>query len=209
MDKNIQELLAEQLAAKNISIQRLQHLTGIPERYLLGIIEGDSRNVPPLPYVRGYLLKIGEVIGLNNEELWKKYKAESEIQSSGLKDRLPENRYAIRTIEKRWFVLVLGLIAIIVYAGFNLNHILGRPTLSIYSPAEKTILTAATIYNFSGKINPRDTLKINNEEVIVSPDGEFNQFYNLQFGLNTFEISVKRLLGKETKVVRQIIYENK
>ncbi len=207
MEKSLKELLKEQLELKGISMQRLHQLTSVPERYLAGILEIDPRNIPALPYVRGYLIKIGEILGLDGEELWKKYKKETEIKSSGEKDCLPENRYAIKTINRRWTILVVIVVLAIGYATLNAGRILGRPELTIHSPIQDQTITANTIYNLSGKINPRDTLKINGEEVVVETDGQFDKFYSLQPGLNTFVFSVKRLLGKEARVVKQLIYQ--
>ena len=207
MEKTLKELLHEQLEIKGVSLQRLHQLTNIPERYITGIFEMDPRNIPAFPYIRGYLLKIGDVLNLNGEELWQKYKKEVEVKSSGSEDRLPENRYTIKKINKRWLTLVLLGVAIISYTVFNASRIIGQPLLTINSPTADTDLTASAIYNFSGKIDPNDTLKINNEQIVVGEKGEFTKFYNLQSGLNTFEFSVKRFLGKEVKVVKQIIYQ--
>lgn len=207
MEKSVQEVIREQLEIKGISPAKLHQLTNIPERYLTGILEMDDRNVPALPYLRGYLLKIGGVLDLNGPELWKKYQREAEIQSSGLKDRLPENRYSLKAKKRKW--LIPTVLAVLLAGGYlvlNAGNIFGNPSLTVYSPAENILITASAIYNVAGKIDSRDILKINNEEIVANPDGEFNEFYNLQPGQNTFTITVKRLLGKETKVVKQIIY---
>lgn len=210
MGKSVKDIIKEQLGVKGFSLARLYQLTGIPERYLTGILEANTKNLPALPYVRGYLLKIAAALGLNGNDLWREYQREAEIQSSGLKDRLPENRYAIKTRKMRWPILMTAVIVLLGgYLALNAGNIFGHPSLTIYSPKESLTVTASAIQSLAGKINPKDILKINGEEIVVSLNGEFNEFYDLQAGLNTFEITVKRLLGKKTKVVKQVIYENK
>ena len=84
---------------------------------------------------------------------------------------------------------------------------MGRPVITIESPLSATLVTSFPSYDFIGKMDDRDKLFINGEEVYVDKNGQFQKNYNLQPGLNTFEITAKRFLGQETKVVKQIIYQ--
>ena len=70
MDKPLQELLKEQVAIKGYNVERLTRITGIPERYIEGLLSGDYDKLPPAPYVRGYLLTIAPLLDLNADELW-------------------------------------------------------------------------------------------------------------------------------------------
>ena len=205
--KPINETLKEAVEIKGLSIARLQQLTDIPERYLETIFKGELKKMPAAPYIRGYLYKLSEILGLNGEELWQRYKREAEIFSSGAQDRLPENRFAIKTISKKWIVGGIIGVIILIYLGINAGRLLGKPELTINLPISDTTLTNLPNATISGKINPNDILKINSQEIIANKEGEFEKKYNLQLGINNFEISVKKFLGRETKVVKQIIYQ--
>ena len=205
--KPINETLKEAMEIKGLSIARLQQLTDIPERYLETIFKGELKKMPAAPYIRGYLYKLSEILGLNGEELWQRYKREAEIFSSGAQDRLPENRFAIKTISKKWIVGGIIGVIILIYLGINAGRLLGKPELTINLPISDTTLTNLPNATISGKINPNDILKINSQEIIANKEGEFEKKYNLQLGINNFEISVKKFLGRETKVVKQIIYQ--
>ena len=80
MDKPLHELLKEQFAIKGYNIERLTRITGIPERYIEGLINGDYNKLPPAPYVRGYLLAIAPLLDLNAEGLWEEYKKRNKGQ---------------------------------------------------------------------------------------------------------------------------------
>jgi|SRR3989344_3553139 len=205
--KPISETIKEAMETKGLPMVRLQQLTDIPERYLETIFKGEFKKMPAAPYIRGYLYKISEILGLNGEELWQKYKKEAEIFSSGAQDRLPENRFAIKTISKKW--LVGGIIGavILTYLGINAGRLLGKPALTINLPIADTTLNDKPNTTISGTINPSDILKINGQEIIADKEGRFEKNYVLQPGINNFEISAKRFLGRETKVVKQIIYQ--
>lgn len=205
--KPINETIKEAMGIKGLSIARIQQLTDIPERYIETILKGELKKMPAAPYIRGYLYKLSEILGLNGEGLWQQYKKEVEIFSSGAKDRLPENRFAIKTISKKWIVGGIIGIIILIYLGVNASRLLGKPELTINLPISDTTLTNLSNATISGKINPNDILKINGQEIISNKEGEFEKKYNLQLGINNFEISVKKFLGRETKVVKQIIYQ--
>src|SRR3989344_1531730 len=107
--KNLKDILQEYLELKGYSLPRLQQATGIPERYLEAMIKGEFHKMPAAPYFRGYLLKIAEVLNMDGQELWRQYQKEMEIKSSGPSDRLPENRFAIKSIKKSWIIGIVIL----------------------------------------------------------------------------------------------------
>lgn len=207
--KSLKELIQEQVELKGLSAARLQQLTGIPERFLQALLQGEFNKMPAAPYVRGYLMKISEILNLNGEEIWRHYKKETEVKTSGAADRLPENRFAIKTVKNKKGVIIWTAIAIamIVYLVFNINRILGRPSITITIPSSEISMTTYPAVTLTGKIDPKDTLKINGQEITVNKNGEFEKTHSLQLGLNNFEFSIKRFLGKETNVARQIIYQ--
>jgi len=120
---------------------------------------------------------------------------------------MPSNRFALKSIKKDWLIIAAAILLIIIYFGFNLKRLLGQPTLIITTPSSETTVTNYPVINISGQINKSDILKINGQELTVDKYGKFEKLYNLQPGINNFEFSVKRMLGKELKVVRQVIYQ--
>lgn len=207
MEKSLQEVLKEQLAIKGFNVERLTKITGIPERYLEGLISGDYNKLPATPYVRGYLMAIAPLLDLDAQKLWEEYKKEEWLKSSGASDKLPTNRFAIKSISKKTILTAAFGILLAIYLGWNIGHLLGKPKLEILNPSSQVITITEPIIKLVGYINPADKLLINNEEVIVDSNGLFTKNYNLQAGLNTFEFLAKRFLGKETTVVKQVIYQ--
>ena len=195
------------MQAKGLTLERLRQQTGIAERHLSSLIEGRHSRLPAAPYVRGYLLRIASILDLSGEELWNLYKGEIVIKRSGPADRLPENRFALKKINKKWFLAGLAVILLLFYAGLNINRFLGRPEIRITSPAVETLVTTANTINLLGKINPDDRLIIGGEEITADKNGHFEKEYLLEPGLNRIEFTVKRLLGKEFKIIRQVIYQ--
>ena len=151
--------------------------------------------------------KLEQALDIETGFLWKKFQEESEIRTSGASDRLPENRFAIKAENRLWLVPALIIAAIMVYVFVSSGKVTGIPDLAITNPLEATIIVNNSLFVLEGNVDPVDKLFINGEEVYVDKDGKFRENYSLQSGLNTFEFMAKKFLGKETKVVKQIIYQ--
>ncbi|MDP1718971.1 MAG: helix-turn-helix domain-containing protein [bacterium] len=205
--KTLKEIILERIDSKGLNFEKVLALTGVPKHYLDSIISGEWHKLPAAPYTHGYFKKLEAALECAPEELWEIYKEEAEVHSSGAADKLPENRFAIKKGKRLWvWPLVIGG-AIIVYLAINLTSLIGIPKLDIISPLSATVIAQLPSFELKGVIDPRDKAFINNEELFVDNNGQFQENYNLQPGLNTFEITAKRFLGRETKVFKQIIYQ--
>ena len=207
MDKPLKDILREQMQAKGLTFERLKIQTGIAERYLAAFLEGQNEKLPAVPYVRGYLMTIAAVLELNGNELWETHKESFLAKKSGPADRLPHNRFAIKTINKNWIIAVVLAALLIFYVILNIDSLLSGPKIKITSPSGQTLITANKTVQLIGSVDPGAKLLIGSEEVIVDADGQFQKNYSLQFGLNSIEFSAKKILGRETKITRQVIYQ--
>lgn len=208
MDKDLKTLLSGTMEMKNLSPEKLAQITNIPERYISALQNMEIDKLPAAPYVRAYLKKIAGVLNLDYDELWTLYEQELPHKTSGLFDTLPANRFAIQRLDKKiWFAAFAALL-LLVYITLNIN-IFGTPSLEVTSPEEPFINVYESSVVLSGIINPKDKLTINGEEMPSDADGNFETSFNLQPGLNTIELKVKRFLGNETRVIRQVLYQPK
>src|SRR3989344_2655814 len=203
--KTLKEIFSERVEAKGLSVEKIFQATEIPRHYLEFILKGDWERLPAAPYTRGYFNKLAPLLDLNGAEIWSFYKNEAELlKISGADDRLPENRFAIRRKNRKWLWPVLVVLVLAGYAGLNLNRLLGNPELKVDSPLSASLVTSLPNFLIRGQASAQDKIFINNEEVFIDNNGDFEKDYNLQPGLNSFEIIAKRFLGGETKVVKQI-----
>ncbi|MBI2604013.1 MAG: helix-turn-helix domain-containing protein [Candidatus Harrisonbacteria bacterium] len=205
--KLLKELLAEQSELKGISRDKLVASTGIPDRFIAAFLEGDATALPAAPYIRGYLKKLGSVLELDAEELWRAYERETTPRASGAGDRLPENRFALKTANKKMLVGAIALIAVALYAAVNAARLIGEPGLTVLLPAEETSLTKTRTVSIEGALeNASDSLEINGEAVMVDARGAFKKSFPLEEGINSFQITAKRFLGKTVTLTRQVVY---
>lgn len=204
---DLKSLLNEALQLRNVNHEKLAQLTGVSERYIWAIQNIEIDKLPPSPYVRGYIKKIAEVLNLNHDEIWELYKKELTRKTSGKYDTLPENRFAIRHLSrKQIFSSALGLF-LIIYILSNANRLVGKPNLQITFPESPIFTTIDNHIALAGKLDQKDKLTINGEEVFISQDGSFFKEYELAPGLNVFEFRAQRFLGSTATEIKQVLYQ--
>lgn len=203
----LKDLLKEHMELKGLSVKKVSESTGIPERYLEALVEGKNNNLPPAPYVRGYINKLAHILDFDKETIWRLYKEQAPLQSSGAWDKLPSNRFAIQSINKKWLIIGLGATFLVLYLITNVYQILRNPNLEVTDPVVESSISETSSIILKGNVDSSNTLTINGEEVFVDKDGHFIKEQILQPGLNTIEFMVKKFLGKEYKVIRQVIYQ--
>lgn len=205
--KPLKEIIAEGMASQGWSVKKLAESSNIPERYLHLLLEGDLKKLPPAPYVRGYLGKIAQLLELDKNDLWQTYKDEIDGNISGPSDRLPVNRFAIRTFNKKILISGIILLLLIGYFGFNLDKLIGLPSLTVNSPKETTVISLEPVFVIRGKTDTSNKLTINGEQTYLDENGIFAKELTLQEGLNSFEIIAKKFLGGEISVIKKIIFQ--
>ncbi|TSC59713.1 MAG: Uncharacterized protein LiPW15_733 [Parcubacteria group bacterium LiPW_15] len=198
--------LGEKLRDKNISIEKLSELSGISIKYLENMLKGDPEQLPPAPYLRGYFVKLGEILNFDGEEIWKTWNVNGEAKRSGSGDRLPENRFARKPMAKYiWLSIIPALL--IIYFTTQLPHIFGTPLLYIEYPKTNPTTSLTDRVTISGTLQNGKELYINNEMISVEDSGAWEKGVLLQSGQNNIEIRAKKFLGREIVVEKQIFYE--
>lgn len=205
-----QELLSSKIKESGLNIKKIYELSGVAEKHLENLISGNYPDLPPAPYLRGYFLKLGQILNVSGEELWRLFKEESEISSSGAKDMLPKNRFLKKSSSRKIWIAI-AIIVVGAYFGLRFSKILGKPALTIYSPDENLTVTSSSEIIFRGELRGGDKVMITTggsaEEVPINEEGLWFKKVVLGPGLNVIEIKGKKFLGLETKAIRQVSYE--
>jgi len=200
---NIMEKIAELMGAHGMSVEKLAHATNIPVRFVSALKNGEFSKLPAEPYVRGYLVKIAHVLKADPDELMGAYKESASSSKSGQYDKLPANRFQ-KVVFTRGIAVAFAVIMLIgAFFFFRLEEILGFTGLDVQIPAA----TAQELFRVSGSVRPGYLVTLNDEIVYTDEQGHFEKDMMLEAGLNNLEFKVKRFLGRETTIVKQIYYE--
>ena len=130
MDKSFQEFFNDILAVRGLTIEKLAELTEVPKHYLDALSSGNFEKLPAVPYTRGFLSKIAEVLAIDGDELWRTYKDEITLNIN-TSDKLPFNRFAIRRFGKIKIIIGIILISVIIYLVWQSDNLLGIPKIEI------------------------------------------------------------------------------
>ncbi len=102
-----------------------------------------------------------------------------------------------------WPAGCLIVIIILLYLGFQINAFAGSPVLFIDLPQE-LIVEQETII-IKGQTSRDSKVLINNQELAVSDQGNFEEEVYLQMGLNILNLQAINSRGKATYVQRRIL----
>jgi hypothetical protein len=128
----------EKLKSKGLSLKKLADVSGIPMKHLQNLGEGRYQDLPPAPYLRGYIVSLGTILGFDGLAAWEHFKYLPAIESSGGLDALPKNRFAQRS-STMYAMSGFAALLLVGYLGFRFSNIFGRPILEIGYPQEALV----------------------------------------------------------------------
>lgn len=205
---NITQKILGAMRKENISLERLETLSGVSGRHLSLFLEGKYEKLPAAPYVRGYLLKIAKVLGLNGEELWQEFAENSEeLRTSGKHDTLPENRFISKNSLVRILIALGALVVILAIMGIRML-VLDNPNIKFSNLEDEITTVESEVFKIQGSLKPGFKLTLNGKEIVVDEKGNFEEEVNLESGFNTLIFIAKKVLGKEHRFPKQVFYES-
>lgn len=199
--------LHTKMKEEGFTVKKLVDATGIAVKHIESLLDSDFKELPPAPYLRGYIYTLGTVLNFDAEPWWQTIKESIGIKKSGTKDSLPNNRFAQKNQAKKIIIVItaIGIISVLIW---RLPKIFGSPDLLITTPTQTDTIVSTETYIIKGKVeSSNDAVTINGESVATDKDGFWQKTVLLQFGINTFEIKAKKLLGSQKTITKQIIYE--
>ncbi len=208
--KSLKDILLEAMRYYDFTVEKLSQLTSISEIYIEALIQEKFELLPPAPYVRGYIKKIAQVLNLDGDQLWQDFlKNSKKIKKSGENDKLPPNRFLVKRKSFSFLILILIIIFVFVFYFLANGKFFNKLQIDFFNLKENEIVVSDNSFVFQGKINPRNFLTINNQNVIINEDGSFEHKVELKPGLNVFEFKIKNSLGDNKVVLKQIYYQEK
>ncbi len=204
--RRLRDIILDQCEAKSLSLAEMIQKTGTPAGYVDAILNDVRSRLPGFPYIRIFLVRIAETLGLSAEVLIQAYKREFGEKISGLGDRLPSNRFALPSGRRRYLLILGALAGVVVTYGVLRSGLASKPALLIVVPpaSADAFLTHSSTIQLAGRIGLSDTLLINGQAVPTDPQGNFTSDYQLLPEINLIEFSSHRFLGGTTSQLRQV-----
>jgi len=164
-------------------------------------------------YISAYLKKYCQVLDLNIDEILEQFKTEKGITTDLKKDKVNTKKFigsekkSVLVITPKRATLVLGIIVICLVFGFfwhQLSYLIYPPNLKIIQP-DSDITVSQKAIKVSGITDTDVNLTINNSEVHVDENGNFESMIDLNPGLNTIKVKIKDRFGNTNTIIRRIM----
>lgn len=219
-NQTLGELLKQSRTALKLSIDDVSDRTRIPAKYLYWLEKGEYDKLPALVYAQGFLVKCSKIFNLDKKELIEKYLKEasefSKVSPKNILIGLESGRNANLTKKSLMFTItpkviamclsVLIVVGIVGYFGQQVYNLVRSPEIVIYNPPTDKVVTDH-IQSLEGRILGANILTINGKTTNFNEDtGELKEIINLSEGLNVIELKAQNRMGKETILIRKIIY---
>ncbi len=201
------QFLRGRLKERGFNLKKLSEVSGVSAKHLEALASGNFQHLPSAPYFRGYVARLGQILDFDGEFWWKKLREAESVKSSEKSDEPSENRFVRAKNKKIAAWIAAAALMIILFFGFGLARISGKPVIKITSPSGNPAIVDTAQIDITGTLKNASELYVNGELVNPSPDGSWTKTVLLGAGANSFEILAKKFLGGETKIVEQIIYE--
>lgn len=197
----------EKVKARGLSLKKLADVSGVPLVHLTNISMGRYDDLPPAPYLRGYLNTLGPLLDFDAHAVWPEFKRIHLVKASGAEDELPRNRFAARSRRIRGAVgATIAIVVVLGYIGYESGRIFGTPDIRVLFPHEDMQRVQESAITMSGELRNGSVLTINGEQVPLH-DGTWEVRIELRPGQNTVVLSAKKFLGRETHLTRSIFYD--
>ena len=209
--KTVGEILKSARRAKGLAFSEAEKATKIRASFLKLLEKNEFAKIPGGAIVaKGFIKNYGRFLGLSPKKLLASFRRDFVENQKG--QILPRAYY--RPLDSPSFswtpkltvfaatgFLVLALFS---YLAFQAVSLLGRPPLTIFSPAQEEKVTEIKV-KVSGKTDPDAQVLVNGKLVVVSQDGHFETGVSLLLGENTLTIEAVSRRGKKTKVTKKVI----
>jgi cytoskeletal protein RodZ len=168
---------------------------------------GKLDDLPNEEYIKKTLKKYCGYLGADFRVCWNKAKKKRAFLGIKKIDEV-ERKYLTSWpgLIRRGVVLII-VVAILVFLVVKVQQIFVPPTLAITYPQDGSVVNSKQI-TISGKSEPEVELIVNNKEIFVNNDGDFEAVMDLQRGLNLIKISAKKRYSRVKEMEIRLLFKD-
>ncbi len=205
--RTVGEILKNKRLEKGFSLEDVQRATKIKKEILEAIEVNNFQEIPSEIAIQGFVKNYADFLGLSLNSISAIFRRDFSknkrkyIRTSGIFLRRPREKWNPRL----FLVLIVGIfsLGLIVYLIYRYYSLVKTPRLEIFFPSSNIQVSDEKII-VSGKVDSDCLLLINNNLVLVMPNGEFKYLLSLFPGENKIIIEAKNRIGKKSRVERSV-----
>lgn len=206
--QNIGEILKEARYRTGLSLKIISKHVHINHKYLEALEKNNWKKIPGEIYGKNFLKEYCNFLKIPVPEIKFPLLTDEDIFSHKNNFTKKIKHLDLINLPKKikFYLFVLAVFIFMCYIVWQINIITQPPTIEILYP-KNDLITRENILTIAGKVNSEVKIKVNNEDVILSPENYFSQNINLTPGLNNIIIQGKTKYSKTRIIERKIIFE--
>lgn len=208
--KTVGQILKEERTKKNLTLEDIEHATKIRKKILQSLENGDWKSLPSTTFVKGLIKNYGRFLGLDHNELIAFYRREFDEKKEGKRVTQPSKvktggfRLTPQLVTAS--VIAIGVLLVVGYLFIQYQSFTGPPLLEISNPQDNIKVNSNEV-TLVGRTWEDSVLKVNGEEVQLSPGGTFSLPVGLNPGVNVITITAANRFGKIATEKRTVVVE--
>ena len=207
--KTLAEILKGKREELNLDWPTIEKHTKINKKHLQALEKNSYEELPADIYVKNFLNTYAAFLDLDKNKLSSLYLKEKDLHQKTKtreqeKTKTRKRKIFITPRLIRNTIVVLVVIVLLSYLGWEVKSIFTPPFLQINTPENNLVISETSII-IEGQTEKEVEITINGQGILSDNNGYFEKTVNLQEGLNIIEISAKRKHSKENTAYRQIM----
>jgi transcriptional regulator with XRE-family HTH domain len=202
--KTVGEIIREARVAKKYSFAKLEEKTKIKKSFIQAIENSGWKDLPEYAVVAGFVKSLANALGTDPEKLVAVLRRDYPPKVVNINPKPDvDNRFGWSP--KLTFItgIILVVLAISSYLGYQYYRFIAPPKLEVATPREEEVVFSGEI-EVTGKADPDAAVTVNSQPVIISDNGIFSTDLKVDEKTDEIVVIAKSRSGKETKIVRKI-----
>ncbi|MBD3359454.1 MAG: hypothetical protein GF365_01990 [Candidatus Buchananbacteria bacterium] len=193
---------------EDLTIEQIEKETKISHKMIKALENDDYSSLPDDLYAKHLIKAYAKYLSLDYNKLLNLYE-QGKIQSYINKKKPKEKKLRIYLTPKmvRIGLVVIIILALGTYLGFQVNKIFSPPELVIYNPANDAKISENFI-EIKGQTEEEARVFINEKEIFLDSQGLFKTTIDLQKGINYIKISAVKKHSRPNTIFRQVLVNN-
>lgn len=203
--KTIGEIFKEVREKRRYSLKKIESKTKIRKEFIEAIEKSNWTSLPDFPVILGFVKNLSSFLGVNSEMAQAMLKRDYPPKKLFINPKPDvENKFSWTPRYSFWAGILIVILAILGYLGFQYLNFISPPTLEVSQPKEGLVVNSREVF-IEGKTDPSATVKVNNQAILVGEDGRFSGKVEIFEGTKEISLEAISRSGKVTEVKRKII----
>ena len=202
--RTIGQALKEARVRKRYSLAFLAELTKIKKDFIENLEKEDWEVLPESPVLTGFVKNIAKFLNIDERGTVALLRRDYPPKKLSIN---PNPDIADKFVWSPRLTFLVGAVTIITivlgYLGFQYTRFVSPPPLIVNRPKEDEVVRERALRVW-GKTSSDSTVKVNNQPVLVSDEGEFVAEIEIFEGTSEIVVQATSRAGKETVVRRKI-----